>query len=156
MARLNLTSPVPAPATFYIQFVKVPIQPWRTNILRYHQKAQNHLIGRTPPHPPQVLQSARHRRTKGLAFSVRVVKYWNKLQASVVTAPSAIFFQESLDRSFSLSHPLTEHSPPPPFPLPPAHHPLTVVISMCYPTPCFIYIYCLFRPVVAYFYHHKS
>ncbi len=50
-------------------------------------------------------------------------------------------FQETVggswDRNLSPSPPLTEHSPPP---FPPAHHPLTVIISICYPTPCFIYV----------------
>ncbi len=49
---------------------------------------------------------------------------------------------ESLDRSLSqLPHWLNTHPPfslPPPFP--PAHHPLTVIISICYQTPCFIYV----------------
>ncbi len=40
-----------------------------------------------------------------------------------------------------------------PFPYPPitpAHHPLTVISSICYPTPC-LYICGFFKPVVAYF-----
>ncbi len=43
-------------------------------------------------HPYKVLQGACHRRRRGSAFSVRVVKYWNKLPASVVTAPSVNVF----------------------------------------------------------------
>ncbi len=42
-------------------------------------------------HPFKVLQGASHRRRRGSAFSVRVVKYWNKLPASVVTAPVNVF-----------------------------------------------------------------
>ncbi len=42
--------------------------------------------------------------------------------------------RESLERSLFPSLPLTEHSPPP-FPL--ARDPLTVIISICYPTRCF-------------------
>ncbi len=49
-------------------------------------------------HPFKVLQSASHRRRKGSAFSVGVVKNWNKLLASVVTAPSVNVF-----KSFSIS-----------------------------------------------------
>ncbi len=102
-------------------------------------------------HPYKVLQGASHRRRKGSAFSVRVVKYWHKLPASVVTAPSVSVFkkrlEKSLDRSLSPSPPLTEHSSPqfPTSHIPPAHHPLTVIISICYPTPGF------FRPVTATF-----
>ncbi len=38
-------------------------------------------------HPYNVLQGETHRRLRRLAFSVRVVKYWNKLPASVLTVP---------------------------------------------------------------------
>ncbi len=48
-------------------------------------------------HPYKVLQGAWHRRRRGSAFWVRVVKYWNKLPTSVVTAPSAIFFKKRLE-----------------------------------------------------------
>ncbi len=61
----------------------------------------------------------------GGEYSVRVVKYWNKLQASVVTAPSVIFKKnvgESLDRSLPPPPPLTEHSPISPSPYPPPSH----------------------------------
>ncbi len=67
-----------------------------------------------------LLQGVSHLRRRGLAFSGRVVKYWNKLPASVVTAASVIFFQdtvgESLDRSLSPS----QHRPFP-YPQPPSH-----------------------------------
>ncbi len=42
-------------------------------------------------HPYKVIGGAIHRRRRGLAFSVRVVKYWNKLPSSVVTAPFVKF-----------------------------------------------------------------
>ncbi len=48
-------------------------------------------------HPYKVPQGASHRRRRGSAFSVRVVKYWNKLPASVVTAPSVNVFKKRLD-----------------------------------------------------------
>ncbi len=41
-------------------------------------------------HPFKILQ--------GSAFSVRVVKYWNKLPASVVTAPSVDVFKKRLEK----------------------------------------------------------
>ncbi len=49
-------------------------------------------------HPYKVLQGASHRRKRGSAFSVRVVKYWNKLPASVVTAPSVNVFKKRLEK----------------------------------------------------------
>ncbi len=60
---------------------------------------------------------------------------------------------ESVDRSLSPSPPLTEHSfTHSPFrpPIPHAHHPLAVVTSICYPTPCSLYVV-FFRTTVAYF-----
>ncbi len=48
-------------------------------------------------HPFNVLQGASHRRRRGSAFSVRVVKYWNKLPASVVAAPSVNVFKKRLE-----------------------------------------------------------
>ncbi len=47
-------------------------------------------------HPYKVLQRASHRRRRGSAFSVRVVNYWNKLPASVVTAPCVKVFKKRL------------------------------------------------------------
>ncbi len=49
-------------------------------------------------HPDKVLQGGSHRRRRGSAFSVRVVKYWNKLPASVVTAPSVNVFKKRLEK----------------------------------------------------------
>ncbi len=94
---------------------------------------------------------------RGSAFSVGVVKYWNKLQASVVTVPSVEVFKKRLEKVWTevfpyLSHWLNTHLPislPPP-PIPPAHLPLTVIISVCYPN-SLLYLCGFFRPVVAYF-----
>ncbi len=44
------------------------------------------------------LQGAIHRRWRGSAFSVRVVKYWYKLPASVITAPSVNVFKKPLEK----------------------------------------------------------
>ncbi len=44
-------------------------------------------------HPYKVLQGAIHRRKR-----VRVVKYYNKLPASVITAPSANVFKKRLEK----------------------------------------------------------
>ncbi len=82
------------------------------------------------------------------AFSVRVVKYWNKLPASIVTAPSVKVFKKRLEKVWTEIFPHfrhwlnTHHHPPssnPPFP--PAHHPFTVIISILYPTPCYVYVF---------------
>ncbi len=43
-------------------------------------------------HSYNVLQGKRHRQRRESDFSVRVVKYWNKFLASVVTAPSVNIF----------------------------------------------------------------
>ncbi len=45
-------------------------------------------------HPYKVLQGASHRRRRGSAFSMRVVKNWKKLPASVITAPSVNVFKK--------------------------------------------------------------
>ncbi len=49
-------------------------------------------------HPYKVLQCTSHRQRIGSAFSVKVVKYWNKLQASVVTAPSVDVFKKRSEK----------------------------------------------------------
>ncbi len=46
-------------------------------------------------HPYKVLQGANRRRRGGSVFSVRVVKYWNKLPASVLKIPSANILRKS-------------------------------------------------------------
>ncbi len=69
-------------------------------------------------------------------------------------------FQEkvkwSLHRSLSNYPPLTEHSSPhsPTVLIPPVQHPLTVIISLCYPTPCSIYVVSS-GPLWPTFYHCK-
>ncbi len=74
-------------------------------------------------HPFKVLQGVSHRRRRWSAFSVRVVKYWNKLPASVVTAPSINVFKKRLEKVWTEVLPLlpqlTENSSNPPFPSPP-------------------------------------
>ncbi len=94
-------------------------------------------------HPFTVLQGASHRRRRGSAFSVRVVKYWNKLPASVVTARSVNVFKKRLEKVWTEVLPhlppwLNTHHTPPSFP--PAHHPLTDINWICYPSPCSIYV----------------
>ncbi len=69
---------------------------------------------------------------QGSAFSVRDVKYWNKLPPSVVTAPSATFFKKRLEKVLTSPNWLTTDLPFP-FPKP-------TIISICYPTPCSIYM----------------
>ncbi len=49
-------------------------------------------------HLYKVLQGASHCQRREWAFSVRVVKYWNKLAASVVTAPSVNVFKKKLEK----------------------------------------------------------
>ncbi len=49
-------------------------------------------------HPYKALQGVGHRRSTGCAFSVRVVKYWNQLPSSVVTAPSVNVFKKRLEK----------------------------------------------------------
>ncbi len=60
-------------------------------------------------HPFNVLQGASHRRRRGSAFSVRVVKYWNKLPASVVTAPSVNIFTKRLEEVWTEVFPHLPH-----------------------------------------------
>ncbi len=75
---------------------------------------------------------------RGLAFSVMVVKYWNKLPPSVDTAPSVNVFKKRLEEVWTEVFPHLPpllHTPPPP-----AHHSLTVIMSIHNPTPCFIYV----------------
>ncbi len=114
-------------------------------------------------HPFKVLKGASRLRRRGSAFSLRIAKYWNKLPASVVTAPSVNVFKKRLEEVWTevFPHPpLTEHScppflyrPPPNFP--PAHHPLTVIMSMRNPTPGFTYV-ASSGPLWPTFYHYKS
>ncbi len=94
-------------------------------------------------HPYKVLQGASNHRRRRSASSVRVVKYWNKLSASVDRAPSVNVCKksagESLDRSLSPSPPLPEHSSPH-LPTPLSHLHTKVIIFICHPNPCFVYV----------------
>ncbi len=116
-------------------------------------------------HPYKVLEGARHRWMKGSAFSVRVVEYWNKLPASVVTAPSVNIFKERLEKVWTevfphLTHWLNTHLP---FSLPlhptcaPSNSYLYYYIynNLCYPTPCSISVVSS-GPLWPSFYHYKS
>ncbi len=76
-------------------------------------------------HPFKALHGVSHRRRRRSAFSVRVVKYWNKLPASVVTAPSVTVLKKRLGKVWTeiFSHLLhwrnthpTPLSPAPPLP----------------------------------------
>ncbi len=60
-------------------------------------------------HPFKVLQGANHRRRRGSAFSVRAVKYWNKLPASAVTAPSVNVFKKRLEEIWTEVFPHLPH-----------------------------------------------
>ncbi len=75
-----------------------------------------------PSRPYMVLQGTSRRRRSGSAFSVRVVKYWNKLPASVATASSVNVFKKRLEEVWTEVFPhllpwLNSH--PTPFSLPP-------------------------------------
>ncbi len=66
-------------------------------------------------HPYKVLQNESHRRRRGWAFSLRVVKYWNKVPVSFVTATSANVFKKKLAKVLAkvfphLPHRLNTHS----------------------------------------------
>ncbi len=74
-------------------------------------------------HPYKVFQVASHRRRRGTAFSVGVVIYWNKLRASVVTAPSVNIFKKRFENVWTevfphLPHWLNPHLPISLIPLP--------------------------------------
>ncbi len=74
--------------------------------------ARNGLRG----HPFKVLQGACHRRRGGSAFSVRVVKYWNKPLASVVKTASVNVVKKRLEKFWTevyyhLPHWLNTHLP---------------------------------------------
>ncbi len=60
-------------------------------------------------HPFKELQDVSHRRRGGSAFSVRVVKYWNKLPASVVTATSVNVFKKRLEEVWTEVFPHLPH-----------------------------------------------
>ncbi len=60
-------------------------------------------------HPFKVLQGASRCRRRGSAFLVRVVKYWNKHPASVVTAPSVNVFKKRLEEVWTEVFPHLPH-----------------------------------------------
>ncbi len=57
----------------------------------------------------KVHQGASHRRRRGSAFSVRAEKYWNKLPASVATAPSVNVFKKQLETVWTEVFPHLPH-----------------------------------------------
>ncbi len=83
-----------------------------------------------------------HSRRRESTFSVRVVKYCKKLTVSVTSALYVNNFKEMLETFWTevfpfLPHWLDAHLPNL---LLPAYHQLTATISICYPTPCFVYV----------------
>ncbi len=60
--------------------------------------------------PYKVLQGMNRLRRRGFSLSVRVVKYWNKLPASVVTVPSVKKRLANVWTGLFQSSPLAEHS----------------------------------------------
>ncbi len=102
----------------------------------------------------KVIQGASHRQRRGSEFSMRVVKYCNKLLASVVTPPSVNGFKKRLEevfgRNLSPFPPLTEHSPNLPPPLPTCTPPINSFHVYMKPN-SLLYVCGFFRPVVAYF-----
>ncbi len=60
-------------------------------------------------HPFKVLQGASRPQRRGSAFSMRIVKYWNKLPASVVTAPSVNVFKKRLEEVWTEVFPHLPH-----------------------------------------------
>ncbi len=95
---------------YRLQDIQGPYGYWSE--LVFHPPARRGLRG----HPFKILQGASHRRRRGSAFSVRVVKYWNKLSTSVVTATSVNVFKKksfpisSID--WTLTTPLLACTPP--------------------------------------------
>ncbi len=103
-------------------------------------------------HPYKVLQGASHCRRRGSAFSVRVMKYWNKSPVSVVTAPSANIFKKSLAKLWTDVFPHFPHWLNTHLPISLLHpHPTCTPPTNCYhlymlPSSLF-YICGFFRPV---------
>ncbi len=52
-------------------------------------------------HKYRLLQGPSRLRRKSGVFSVRVVKYWNRLPAHLVLSPSASIFKKQLDRQWA-------------------------------------------------------
>ncbi len=107
-------------------------------------------------HSYKVLQGASHRRRRGSAFSVRVVKCWNRLPASVVTAPSVNVSKKRLEQVWTevfphLPHWLTTHLPISTLPLHPTYTPPIISYHLYMLPNSLFYICGFFRPVLAYF-----
>ncbi len=104
-------------------------------------------------HTYKIHQGASHHRRRGSAFSVDCVKYWNKLPVSVFTGPSFNAFKKKV-RVWTVVIPLfpqlngrsSPHSP---------HPPKSPIISICYPTPCSLYVVSS-GPLWPPFCHYKS
>ncbi len=84
-------------------------------------------------------QGKSHRQRRESAFSARVVKYWNKFRLPSLLLLLSIFSRKGWLKSY----------------LPNTLHPLTVIISICNPTSCSVYVVSsgLLWPT---FYHYKS
>ncbi len=63
-------------------------------------------------HPYKVFQGKSHRRRRGSAFSMRVRKYWNKLPASVATAPFVNIFKKGWRKFGEKSFPISPNNTP--------------------------------------------
>ncbi len=112
-------------------------------------------------HSFKLLQGASHRRRRGSAFSVRLVKYWKSSRLQSLHLLLSMFsrkgWRKYRHKSFSISPidwtliSLFPYSPP----IPHAHHPLTDIISIYYSNPCCIYVVSS-GPSWPTFYHYKS
>ncbi len=129
---------------YRLQGIHVPLGYWSE--LVFLTPARRGLRG----HPYQVLQGAR-----ALGVSVRIVKYWNKLPASVVTTPPVNVFKKRLGKVWTevfphLPHWLNTNLPIsllPPYPN--CTPPVKSYHLYMLPNSLFL-IYGFFRPVVAY------
>ncbi len=91
-------------------------------------------------HPFKVLQGSSHRRIRGSAFSMRIMKHWNKLPASVVTGPSVNVFKEQLEKVWTKVFPHLNKGVNTDRASKPEQNSLFFNVSICYPTPCFTYV----------------
>ncbi len=57
-------------------------------------------------HTYRLLQAPSRLRRRNGTFSVRVVKYWNRLPAHLVLSPSVSIFKKQLDRQWSKIFPV--------------------------------------------------
>ncbi len=106
-------------------------------------------------HSYKVLQGASHRRSRGSSFSTRALKYWNKLPASVVTAPSVNVFKKRSEKVWTevFPHLLHWQGTNLPIALLSPHPTCTPPINSYHLymlTNSLFYMCGLFRPVVAY------